>query len=36
VGIGNANLLDGHDDLDGVKAVQAEIVGEVGIGLDLY
>ena len=29
-------LLDSHDDLDGVKAVQAEIVREVGGGLDLY
>lgn len=29
-------LLDGHDDLDGVKAVQAEVVGEVSGGLDLY
>lgn len=28
-------LLDGHDDLDGVEAVEAEVVGEVGGGLDL-
>lgn len=30
-----AYLLDGHDDLDGVKAVETEIVREVGGGLDL-
>lgn len=29
-------LLDGHDDLDGVEAVEAEVVGEVGGGLDLW
>ena len=29
-------LLDGHDDLDGVEAVEAKIVGEVGSGLDLF
>lgn len=28
-------LLNGHDDLDGVQAVEAEVVGEVGSGLDL-
>lgn len=28
-------LLDGHDDFDGVEAVEAEIVGEVSSGLDL-
>jgi hypothetical protein len=28
-------LLNGHDDLDGVEAVEAEVVGEVGGGLDL-
>lgn len=28
-------LLDGHDDLNGVETVQAEVVGEVGSGLDL-
>lgn len=28
-------LLDGHDDLDGVEAVEAEVVGEVGGGLDV-
>ena len=29
-------LLAGHDDLDGVEAVEAEVVGEVGGGLDLW
>ena len=29
-------LLDSHDDLNGVQAVQAEVVGEVSGGLDLY
>lgn len=29
-------LLDGHDDLDGVKGVEAEVVSEVSGGLDLY
>lgn len=28
-------LLNGHDYLDGVQAVQAEVVGEVGGGGDL-
>ena len=28
-------LLDGHDDLDGVEAVEAEVVGEVGGRLDV-
>lgn len=28
-------LLDGHDDFDGVEGVEAEIIGEVGDGLDL-
>lgn len=28
-------LLDGHDDLNGVKRVETEVVGEVGGGLDL-
>jgi hypothetical protein len=28
-------LLNGHDDLDGVEAVKAEVVGEVGSGLDV-
>ena len=28
-------LLNGHDDLNGVKAVKTEVVGEVGGGLDL-
>lgn len=28
-------LLDGHDDLNGVEAVEAEVVGEVGGGFDL-
>jgi hypothetical protein len=28
-------LLDGHDDLNGVERVKAEVVGEVGGGLDL-
>jgi hypothetical protein len=28
-------LLDGHDDLNGVETVQAEVVGEVSSGLDL-
>lgn len=28
-------LLDGHDDLDGVEAVETEVVGEVGGGLDV-
>lgn len=28
-------LLDGHDDLNGVETVQAEVVGEVSGGLDL-
>jgi hypothetical protein len=28
-------LLDGHDDLDGVEAVQTEVIGEVGSGFDL-
>lgn len=28
-------LLDGHDDFDGVEGVEAEVVGEVGDGLDL-
>ena len=28
-------LLYRHDDLDGVQAVQAEVVAEVGGGLDL-
>jgi hypothetical protein len=28
-------LLDGHDDLDGVKRVEAEVVGEVSGGLDV-
>lgn len=29
-------LLDGHDDLDGVKRVETEVVGEVSGGLDLF
>lgn len=29
-------LLDGHNHLDGVKRVEAEVVGEVSGGLDLY
>lgn len=29
-------LLDGHDDFDGVEGVEAEVVGEVGDGLDLW
>lgn len=29
-------LLDGHDDLDGVQAVQAKVIGEVCDGLDLF
>lgn len=28
-------LLNGHDDFNGVETVQAEVVGEVGSGLDL-
>jgi hypothetical protein len=28
-------LLDGHDDLDGVEAVETEVIGEVGGGLDV-
>ena len=28
-------LLDGHDDLDGVEAVETEVVGEVRGGLDV-
>lgn len=28
-------LLDGHNDLNGVETVQAEVVGEVSGGLDL-
>lgn len=28
-------LLDGHDDLDGVKRVETEVVGEVSGGLDV-
>lgn len=28
-------LLDGHDDLNGVKAVETEVVGEVSSALDL-
>lgn len=28
-------LLDGHDDLDGVERVEAEVVGEVSGRLDL-
>lgn len=28
-------LLDGHDDLNGVEAVETEVVGEVSGGLDL-
>lgn len=28
-------LLDGHDDLDGVEAVEAEVVGEVSGALDV-
>lgn len=28
-------LLDGHDHLDGIERVEAEVVGEVGGGLDL-
>jgi hypothetical protein len=28
-------LLDGHDDLDGIEAVETEVIGEVGGGLDL-
>jgi hypothetical protein len=28
-------LLDSHDDLDGVEAVETEIVGEVSRALDL-
>ena len=28
-------LLDGHDDLNGVEAVETEVVGEVGGGLDV-
>lgn len=28
-------LLNGHDDLNGVEAVEAEVVGEVSGGLDL-
>ena len=29
-------LLDSHDDLDGVKRVETEVVGEVSGGLDLF
>lgn len=29
-------LLNGHHNLDGVQAVQAQVVGEVCVGLDLY
>lgn len=29
-------LLDGHDDLNGVKRVETEVVGEVSSGLDLF
>jgi hypothetical protein len=29
-------LLDGHDNLDSVKRVEAEVVGEVSGGLDLF
>ena len=29
-------LLDGHDDFDGVKRVETEVVGEVSGGLDLF
>lgn len=29
-------LLDSHHDLDGVQAVQAQVVGEVCGGLDLH
>lgn len=28
-------LLNGHDDLNGVEAVEAKVVGEVSGGLDL-
>ena len=37
--IGDLNaelLLDSHDDLDGVKRVETEVVGEVSGGLDLF
>lgn len=37
--VGNLNaelLLNGHDDLDGVERVEAEVVGKVSSGLDLY
>lgn len=36
--VGNLNaefLLNGHDDLDGIERVEAEVVGKVSGGLDL-
>lgn len=33
---GSPYLLDSHHNLDGVQAVQAEVVGEVCGGLDLH
>jgi hypothetical protein len=30
-----AYLLNGHDDLNGVQAVQTEVVGEVGSAVNL-
>ena len=37
--VGNLNaklLLNGHDNLDGIERVEAEVVGKVSGGLDLY
>jgi hypothetical protein len=31
----SAYLLNGHDNLDGIQAVQTEVVGEVGNTVDL-
>ena len=38
LGVGNFNgklILDGHDDLDGIQRIKAQIVGELGRGSDL-
>ena len=32
---GHSYLLNGHDDLNGIQAVQAEVVGEVRSTVDL-
>lgn len=33
--MGRAYLLNGHDDLDGIEAIEPEVVREVSRGLDL-